>query len=191
MSHATAVHCHRTAKNVGSNVLPDQSSPTAATFYGEYLKDELAGQELRKASFEQRGLAVVTTAGTLVTLLFGLAALSATTATGSPLAAEEKFWLAAALGLFVVSAACALGTNFPLNYEGPETSEILERLEATPEDNPDVAIYVVADLRAKILTDAQRKNTLKGYLLFAALLIEVVAVACVGVAIFEVIHPAL
>jgi hypothetical protein len=41
----------------------------------EYLKDELARQDARQSSFEQRGIAVVTTAGTLVTLLFGLAAL--------------------------------------------------------------------------------------------------------------------
>ncbi len=171
-------------------MLPDQESPTAATFYGEYLKDELAGQESRKVSFEQRGLAVVTTAGTLVTLLFGLAALSATVTKGTPLVAEERVWLGIALGLFVVSATLALATNFPLKYQGPEIPEIVTRLKAIPEDSPGDAIYAVADVRAKILTSAQRKNTLKGRLLFAALLIEVAAVGCVGVAIVEVINPA-
>ncbi|HEX8117309.1 MAG TPA: hypothetical protein VF521_08555, partial [Pyrinomonadaceae bacterium] len=44
--------------------------------YGDFIKDELEAQDKRKASFEQRGLAVITTSGALVTLLFALAALS-------------------------------------------------------------------------------------------------------------------
>jgi hypothetical protein len=162
---------------------------TAATVYGAYIKDELAGQEARKASFEQRGLAVVTTAGTLVTLLFGLAALSTATAKGSPLLSEEKVWLGVALGLFVISAILALATNFPLKYKGPEIADIIERLKATPEDSLEDAAYAVAEVRGDILLAAQQRNTVKGRFLFAALVLEVAAVGCVGVAILKVIHP--
>src|SRR5204863_5652630 len=42
----------------------------------DYLNDQLARQDARKVSLEQRALAVITTSGALVTLLFGLAALS-------------------------------------------------------------------------------------------------------------------
>src|SRR6266540_1704964 len=42
--------------------------------YGDFVKDELDAQDKRKSSFEQRGLAVITTSGALVTLLFALAA---------------------------------------------------------------------------------------------------------------------
>ena len=163
------------------------ATATAASVYGEYLKDELAGQETRKSSFEQRGLAVVTTAGALVTLLFGLGALSTSAAKGDPLAAEEKAFLAVALGLFVVSAVLALATNFPLKYAGPEPSDIKEHLEA--EEDADTARLEVAYARVEILTVAQAKNSSKGTLLFCALFVEVAAVACVGVAILEVINP--
>jgi hypothetical protein len=169
--------------------VPGDEAPTssATTVYDEYLKDELAGQEARKSSFEQRGLAVVTTAGTLVTLLFGLAALSTTAKNDVPLGGEEKVWLAVSLGLFVLAAVLALATNFPIKYEGPEPSDIETHLDA--EEDAATARRQVAFARVKVLTVAQDKNSDKGLLLFGALLVEVAAVSCVGVAILEVIHP--
>lgn len=58
--------------------------------YSDFLAGELAAQDARKASFEQRGIAVVTTAGTLVTLLFGLAALSTSVAKAQQLSGATK-----------------------------------------------------------------------------------------------------
>lgn len=176
--------------------MPD-SSPSATTIYGEYLKDELARQDSRQSSFEQRGIAVVTTAGTLVTLLFGLAALSTASEKGNPLGHEETVWLAVALVLFFIAAVLALGTNFPLGYEGPglpdpkrlEAPSFANRLNADPEDSHAEAVYAVADVRLTILTSAQKQNGRKGWFLFAALIFEVAAVACVGVAIFELLVP--
>jgi hypothetical protein len=170
-------------------------APTASTVYGEYIKDELARQDVRQSSFEQRGIAVITTAGTLVTLLFGLAALSTSSAKGNPLHHEESAWLAVALVLFFIAAILALATNFPIGYKGPGTPDpkkpdepsIATLLNATPENSPADAIFAVADVRLTILTSAQKKNGLKGKFLFAALLAEVFAVVCVAVAIFELI----
>ena len=50
--------------------------PKGRAVYGEYIKEQLNAQEARKNSLEQRGLAVITTSGALVTLLFGLTALT-------------------------------------------------------------------------------------------------------------------
>lgn len=185
-------HLRRRSKTADSS-----SAPTASTVYGEYIKDELARQDMRQSSFEQRGIAVVTTAGTLVTLLFGLAALSTSSARGNPLHREESVWLAVALVLFFAAAVLAIATNFPIDYEGPGTPDpkkpddpsIATRLNATPEDSPDNAAFAVADVRLTILTSAQKKNGRKGKFLFAALAAEVAAVACVAVAILEVVHP--
>jgi uncharacterized membrane protein len=163
----------------------EEAPTTAAAVYGEYLRDEVAGQEARKSSFEQRGITVVTTAGTLVTLLFGLAALSTTTTKN--LGAAERAWLAGALGCFVIAAAFALATNFPRKYSGPEASDIETHLEA--DEEVETAQQVVALTRVELLTVAQAKNTGKGTLLFWALAFELVAVLCVGIAIVEVIHP--
>jgi hypothetical protein len=178
----------RSRKKAASSVSGAAAS-TAATVYDSYLKDELARQDARQNSFEQRGLAVVTTAGTLVTLLFAVAALSTTTGSAISLGSEEHTWLAIALGLFLLAAASALATNWPLKYRGPETVKILALLTASEEDAPNDATRAVAETRAEILSAAQRKNKIKEHLLFGALALEFAAVSVVAVAIVEVLHP--
>jgi hypothetical protein len=171
------------------------NGPTSRSVYGEYLKDEIARQDARQSSFEQRGIAIVTTAGTLVTLLFGLAALSTSSAQGNPLHHKESVFLAVALVLFFAAGVLALLTNVPLGYVGPdlpdpkkpEKPSFGDRLNAEPEDSYKAALYAVADVRLKILASAQKQNGRKGKLLFVALIAEVAAVACVAVAIFELI----
>jgi hypothetical protein len=64
-----------------------------------------------------------------------------------------------------------------------------DRLNAHPEDTPAEAVYAVADVRLTILAAAQNRNSLKGWFLFAALSFAVAAVACVAVAIFELLAP--
>ena len=138
---------------------------------------------------------MVTTAGTLVTLLFGLAALSTASAKGNPLHHEETVWLAIGLVLFFVAASLALATNLPLNYEGPQTPDpkkpdmpsLADRVNAKPEDTGAVADYAVADVRLKILGSARQKNGWKAKLIFAALTAEVLAVACVAISVFELL----
>jgi hypothetical protein len=160
-----------------------------AAVYEALLKEEIAGQETRKSSFEQRGLAVVTTAGALVTLLFGLAALATKTAHAKPFSTEEKIWLAAALVLFVLSAISVVLTNWPLKYEVANPTNVKERLEESPIDDADTAHKKIAVARVKMLIAAKGKNGWKGRFLFGAMTLEVAAVLCVGVAIFEVINP--
>ncbi|MFZ1926007.1 MAG: hypothetical protein WAU42_07680, partial [Solirubrobacteraceae bacterium] len=98
----------RTTAKTAINTETGTSLGTAV--YAEFLVGELAEQDARKASFEQRGIAVVTTAGTLVTLLFGLAALSTSVAKAQQLSGATKTALAYALVLFVASAILALLT---------------------------------------------------------------------------------
>jgi hypothetical protein len=157
-----------------------------AAVYGEFLKDQLAAQDARKASFEQRGVGVVTTSGALVTLLFGFAALSST---NQILPNSAKKWLAASLIVFVVAAILALATNLPLPYGGPGPDEIKGRLQLDPPKDERAAQRDIALTRANMLKDAKKKNGWKGWMLFGALLLEVIAVALVGIAIFEAISP--
>jgi hypothetical protein len=168
---------------------PAPSLPSGASVYSDFLAGELAVQNARKASFEQRGIAVVTTAGTLVTLLFGLAALSTSVAKAEQLSGSTKTALAYALVLFVVSAILALLTNLPIGYQAVPADEIRDRLREKPGRDADAARRDIALTQVKVLRDAKRKNSLKGWCLFGALVFEVVAVGFVMVAIFEVIHP--
>jgi len=146
-----------------------------------FIKDALTAQDQRKASFEQRGLAVITTSGALATLLLALAALSTTKQTTLVLPGSAKPWLIAALILFFVSAVAALGTNVPLRYQTATPSEIKKQLDANL--TTAAAVEVVAYTHYKELKSARCKNSIKGWLLVAALAAEAAAVGCIAFAV--------
>lgn len=177
---------HRSHPKRPANGTPTATNPGTAA-YGEFVKDELAVQDARKTSFEQRGLAVVTTAGALATLLFGLAAFAAAGKT-QPLSADAKELLDIAVVVFVAAAILALGTNVPLPYNAPKASAIRGRLSEKPIRDEDAAMRDIAFTRAKALADAKRKNGWKGWMLFGALALEVAAIGLLTLAIFETIH---
>jgi hypothetical protein len=171
-----------------SQNLSPKTPETGTAIYGEFIAEQLNSQEARKASFEQRGVAVITTAGVLVTLLFGLASLSTTGKTFS-LSGQAKEWLAIALVIFVVAAALAVATNVPLPYRSPKAEALKRRVKAEPVRDEDAAIRDIALTRANMLKTAKTMNAIKGWLLIVAMACEVVAIGFVAAAIYEVIHP--
>lgn len=165
---------------------PDEPAPGFQA-YGEFAKDELVAQDQRKASFEQRGLAVITTSGALVTLLFALAALSTGESQTFVLPDAARSRLDRALVLFFLAAVAALMTNVPLSYQAVETDAIKARLNETPIRDAHAAAKDIALTRVKALKSAKAKNTFKGRALFAGLAFEMLAVGCVAVAIVHVL----
>ena len=155
--------------------------------YAAFIKDELDVQDKRKASFEQRGLAVITTSGALVTLLFALAALSTKQAATFVLPGTAKVWLSVALALFFVSALAALLTNAPFIYQAVPARKIRERLREKPPRDADAAARDVAFTRLAMLESAKRINSIKGYALAFAMAFEALAVGCVAVAIWYIL----
>jgi hypothetical protein len=95
--------------------LPAQSD-TAATVYSDYVQALEAQETARKSSLESRGVNVITTSGTLVTLLFGLVAvLTGSESFSLPASAHAYlivtvilFVSATALGI-IITEACAFG----------------------------------------------------------------------------------
>jgi MFS family permease len=156
--------------------------------YAEYVEAELEAQDKRKSSFEQRGLAVITTSGTLVTLLFALAALSTKQADTFTLPGAAKAWLAAALVLLFLSALCALATNAPLPYDALIATDVRKRMD-DPRFAKDYkkATRDVALTRLKELKSAKRLNGIKGWLLAAAMGCQALGIGCVGVAVLIII----
>jgi hypothetical protein len=149
-----------------------------AVYYG-LLKDELAAQDARKASFEQRGLAVVTTAGALASLVFGLAAFASTGKT-HPLPQDTRELLVLALAVFVAAGVLAILTNLPIVYRVPKPAQLHRR--AQQDENEIDALRWVAGVYEGMLTDAKRKNKCKGELLFGALTLEIAAVIILTIA---------
>lgn len=78
-------------------------------------------------------------------------------------------------------------TNLPIGYDVPKSDSIKGLAEKDPPDSEAVARQKLAEVYARMATDAKRKNGFKGWLLFCALLSEVVAVGAVAVAVAIVV----
>jgi hypothetical protein len=168
--------------------LEAKTPPAAgAGVYAEYLKEQLTAEDARKASLEQRGLAVITTSGALVTLLFGLVALSTKARQTFELEDEPKYLLAVAVGVFLLAALCALATNMPVTYARVSPDAIRGKLKEDPVPGEDAARREIALTSVKVLRSAKRRNQAKARLLFAGLILEVAAVALVAAAMVWVI----
>lgn len=87
----------------------------AGAAYSQLISDQLAEERTRKSSLEARGVTVITTSGTLATLLFALTA-GLTSVASFKLPGGAKLPLLLALVAFIVAAVCGLTTNMPLKY---------------------------------------------------------------------------
>lgn len=155
--------------------------------YAALIERELDAQEARKASLEQRGLAVITTAGVLTSLLFALAAFSTPSTHAITLPKSARELLIAALVLFFVSAVGALVVNAPLIYQAVKPSDIRGRLNEKPVRDSEAAARDIAFTQLKTLESAKTMNGIKGWALLAAMVVEAAAVGCLVAAITYVL----
>jgi ABC-type long-subunit fatty acid transport system fused permease/ATPase subunit len=145
----------------------------------ELLTDQLADERARKASIEARGMAVITTAGTLVTITLGFVALAARDAK-TVLAQAVVILLVASLVGLVAAAVMGLLVNLPARVPQVDAAYLL-----AGEDDQDVAI------RVELLTGLRALNRVRARLLFAALSVEVVALVVMAVAVTVALSPML
>jgi hypothetical protein len=152
--------------------------------YADFIKSMLDAEDSRKSSLEQRGIGVITTSGTLVTLLFGLTATitSAKTFTLPPAARD---WLTPAAILFVAAAAAGILVNVPLFYGKIEVSRAT--LEPAWEDDAPDARAAVTDVRLRRLQAAQGVNSVKAWILVGGAALEIAAVAMLTVGIVHIL----
>jgi nitrate reductase NapE component len=159
----------------------DDERPKGGTLYAEYIKDLLDAQEARKAALEQRGLAVISTSGALVTILFGLTAISKREST-FVIPNSAAALLVAALVFFVLAALSAIVTNLPRSYAGVQVEPLRDAVQNRWEDSETRASKMVALTRLKVLATAKEKNEQKGVALVVGMSFEIVAVVLVGIA---------
>lgn len=157
--------------------------PAGRAIYADYIKEQLEAQEARKVSLEQRGLAVITTSGVLVTLLFGLTALTVRRESTFAIPDPAAALLIAALVFFVLAALCAIITNLPRPYEGVTVAALRQAVRERWADSEALASEMVALTRLKMLASAKKNNDVKGRALAFAMGCEILAVALVGAAV--------
>lgn len=168
---------------------PAEENPSPADVgleYSKYAEALLAAEDGRKASLEQRGLAVITTSGTLATLVFGLVAVL-TEANNYKLPYSAHGWIGAALIAFVIAAVLGLVSNVPLNYGGADFDDD-GTLKAVWEDEAVVARRRVTETRLKDYRQAQKRNAFKAWVLVAGLGFEVGAVILLSIAVGNILY---
>ena len=166
---------------------PDRDSEKGAAVYAAYVATQVANQEARKYSFEQRGLAVITTSGVLVSVLFGLSA-TLTSATGYQLPHASRGWILGALICFVGAAVAAILTNVPLKYSGVTVDALKKTIEERWQDSAAEAQREVALTQVKVIRRAKERNRLKGWALIAAISAEIAALFCLAVAVGVILY---
>lgn len=158
--------------------------PEGSDVYADFVKSLVDAEGSRKSSLEQRGIAVITTSGTLVTLLFGLIAVITSSKTFI-LPSRVHGWLAVAAIMFVLASLTGIVINIPLFYGQMVVSE--GELRSSWGDQLSNAQASVTGIRLKSLAKASRVNTVKAWILVFSVLLELAGVIVLTIGIFEII----
>ncbi|MEU4574664.1 hypothetical protein [Nonomuraea sp. NPDC023979] len=157
-------------------------SPVA---YHALLIDQLADERAKKNSFEQRGIAVISTSGTLVTITLGFVALATRTQT-YVLGATVVVLLVVALAGLILAAVTGLVVNLPARLPVVDVDD----LRTADEGGDDLeTARTEHEILALVLTGLRQVNRRRARILFAALLVEVTALTVMAAAVVAVLAP--
>ena len=163
--------------------MPDRGSST----YLDFIAGLLASEDSRKASLEARGLAVITTAGVLASVLLGLlAAISGSKTLVLPSSAHAP--VLASGSLFVIAAALGILANVPFRYKSVNPSSLTLALTDLWMDTPRDAELMVASTQVRLYAGARSTNSLKAMFLLTAMTIEVAALIPIVIAAADVLN---
>ena len=155
---------------------------SGSSTYSDFIEKQLAREDATQTSLEARGLSVVSTAGTLVTLLFGVGALISGLKTFA-LSGEARDNLFVALVFLVLAALAAIASNLPMFYKAVTPASMRTLLNSNWTDPEATAEKFTSETRIDVIERAQTVNSLKGYAVMLAMGIEVVGVFFVAKAV--------
>jgi hypothetical protein len=159
----------------------------AGSAYRDLIDNELAREYTLKDSFESRAMDTINSAGTITSLLFGLAVV-VTQATDYTPSKGVTATLAVALAFLIVSAIAGLVVNSPMSYGEPGQAELSGRLDAAKWNaSPSDGQIWTARLEILQIVEARKRNKLKAQLLIVGLATEIIGVAVVAIAILEIL----
>jgi hypothetical protein len=159
----------------------------AGLVIAELVAKELDNENTVSASIQARGLAVISSSGTLVTLLFGLSAL-ATKAQNFKLPPSVKPPLYIAAILLVAAAAVGIMTNAPGRSEAIALPKLKPLLESPYWDFPSIkAKQEVARTELKVLLAVRKRNRSKAKFLLVSIILEIMGVTSVMWAVIALI----
>ncbi len=175
---------------MGTQPATPAQSTTAAAQTLKVIADQLDEERATKTSLESRATSVITTSGTLTTLLFALAAV-VTQKDSFDLPVLAKVFLVAATASFMGAVVLALLVARPTHYK--EMDEDSLRAIASADALAAKAVEaepVIAKALVEIILGARDKNAGKADLLGLAVLVEVIATVLVGAAVVSILLAA-
>lgn len=165
----------------------EASQPSGAEAILAAIQAELAHEEARKESLERRGLSVITSAGTMVAVLFALVALVTARKGYDPPSVTLEFLLVALI-LFGLAGVLGLMANTTKNYQRARASDLREMAEEDPAIlTRERALLLLIRTDAKVLSDAQTKTNAKAAFVTWGLRLEVLAIVVAAVAVGAVL----
>lgn len=164
----------------------------AGAEFSAFIEKELEAERARRAALDARGVGVLTTSGTLVTIIFALGAL-VTSVDGFEPTTMTVWMLAAALAAFVVAAFCGLLANRLRKYEVTQPAQLHEwrDRDGAWNDTADKARRVLAKANILTIASLRQGNNSKAQLVEAALWAQLAAVVLLSLAIAATLTTAL
>lgn len=160
-----------------------QAGPVIA----DLIAKELDSEQSATASLQARGLAVISSSGTLVTLLFGLSAV-ATTAQHFRLPAAAKPPLYVAAALLVAAAVAGIATNAPRGSKLTALQRLRPLLDSPYWEYPaGPARREVARTQLAAAEAARAGNKGRARFLLTGIILEIAGVASTMVAVIALI----
>jgi hypothetical protein len=169
-------------------------SETSAQAWSAFFKDELREAFEIKKRLEERAEKVVAGNGTIVTLLFAIAAIVMSTDTAFQPSGWVLAFLGLALGGFALSAILASWVNRPRMYLAPDDEDLTvnvindddmwgQSTDAAVEAHRSIAEVRLAMIREAIVQNGKKADLLSGAITAAAAGISALSVALlIGIA---------
>jgi hypothetical protein len=159
----------------------------AGPLIADLITKELDTEQAATDSLQSRGLAVISSSGTLVTLLFGLSAV-ATTSQHFKLPAAAKPPLYVAAVLLVAAAIAGIATNAPRGSKLTALRRLRPLLEPPFWDYPaGSARREVARTQLTVAEGARAANRVRSRFLLAGIILEIAGIASTMVAVIALI----
>lgn len=156
--------------------------------YAARIAARLAEEQQRRTSLHTRAIAVVSTSGVIVSLLFGLERAGGTDL--AQLAWELRLLLGLAVGAFLLAAGIALVIAIPSQQWRPTASDMKAQVNQWSHGLKDAAEKSLAVSDADRLLGIEKSNDDAFTWLRAALIIEIAGIALVAlVAAILLIDP--
>jgi hypothetical protein len=150
------------------------------------IDDQLTHERNVRASLESRAVAVVTTSGTLVTLLLALAA----TVTKPPdfrLSASAAIFILASLVVFIASAVLAIVAIGPRKHVAISEKDLEEWVEKSWDSSEDLQGPNLALASIGLIRGTREINQHKGHILLLAILAQILAVLLLALAVATIL----